>query len=163
MREKERRDNVTILFPHLCGHFYEPAETLRAAGRQPTHPGLNFNFTVLELNAMLQELFKYDPQHPEVAVPLSAFGAMAEVVEEVNGVGGAGGDGGGAMLSFGFGKTRERRRFPRLKQQPANGRTTPVSPAQNQELSLLKATGQEIGRKAQQDKEEASKESKKRT
>src|SRR4051812_18477965 len=29
-------------------------------------PGLNFNFTVLELNAMLQELFKYDPQHPEV-------------------------------------------------------------------------------------------------
>src|SRR3954463_1428263 len=29
-------------------------------------PGLNFNFTVLELTAMLQELFKYDPQHPEV-------------------------------------------------------------------------------------------------
>ena len=29
-------------------------------------PGLNFNFTVLELNAMLQELFKYDPQHPKV-------------------------------------------------------------------------------------------------
>src|SRR3954467_13026289 len=29
-------------------------------------PGLNFNFTVLELNAMLQELFKHDPQHPEV-------------------------------------------------------------------------------------------------
>ena len=29
-------------------------------------PGLNFNFIVLELNAMLQELFKYDPQHPEV-------------------------------------------------------------------------------------------------
>ena len=29
-------------------------------------PGLNFNLTVLELNAMLQELFKYDPQHPEV-------------------------------------------------------------------------------------------------
>ena len=28
--------------------------------------GLNFNFTVLELNAMLQELFKYDTQHPEV-------------------------------------------------------------------------------------------------
>ena len=28
--------------------------------------GLNFNFTVLELNAMLQELFKYDPQHPKV-------------------------------------------------------------------------------------------------
>src|SRR3954466_8985863 len=27
---------------------------------------LNFNFTVLELNAMLQELFKHDPQHPEV-------------------------------------------------------------------------------------------------
>ena len=37
--------------------------------------------------------------------------------------------GGGALLSFRFGKTRERRRFPRLKQQPVNGRTTPVSPA----------------------------------
>ena len=29
-------------------------------------PGLNYNFTVLELNAMLQELFKYVPEHPEV-------------------------------------------------------------------------------------------------
>ena len=29
-------------------------------------PGLNFNFTVLELDAMLLELFKHDPQHPEV-------------------------------------------------------------------------------------------------
>ena len=28
-------------------------------------PGLNFNFTVLELDAMLLELFKHDPQHPE--------------------------------------------------------------------------------------------------
>ena len=28
-------------------------------------PGLNFNFTVLELDAMLLELFKRDPQHPE--------------------------------------------------------------------------------------------------
>ena len=28
-------------------------------------PGLNYNFTVLELNGMLQELFKYDPGHPE--------------------------------------------------------------------------------------------------
>ena len=28
-------------------------------------PGLNFNFTVLELDAMLKELFKHDPQHPE--------------------------------------------------------------------------------------------------
>ncbi len=37
--------------------------------------------------------------------------------------------GGGALLSFGFGKMRERRRFLRLKQQPANGRTAPVSPA----------------------------------
>ena len=37
--------------------------------------------------------------------------------------------GGGALLSFGFGKTRERRRFLRLEQQRANGRTTPVSPA----------------------------------
>ena len=27
-------------------------------------PGLNFNFTVLELDAMLLELFKRDPQHP---------------------------------------------------------------------------------------------------
>ena len=36
--------------------------------------------------------------------PLSAFGAMAEVVGEIDGVGGAGGDGGGALLSFGFGK-----------------------------------------------------------
>ena len=47
--------------------------------------------------------------------PFSAFGAMAEVVEEADGVGGAGGDGGGALLSFGFGKTRERRRFLRLE------------------------------------------------
>ena len=61
--------------------------------------------------------------------PLSAFRAMAEVVEEADSVGGAGGDGGGALLSFGFGKTRERRRFPRLKQQLANGRTAPVSSA----------------------------------
>ena len=28
-------------------------------------PGHNFNFTVLELDAMLKELFKHDPQHPE--------------------------------------------------------------------------------------------------
>ena len=28
-------------------------------------PGLNFNFTVLELDAMLRELFTYDPDHPE--------------------------------------------------------------------------------------------------
>ena len=27
-------------------------------------PGLNFNFTVLELDAMLLELFKHDPEHP---------------------------------------------------------------------------------------------------
>ena len=27
-------------------------------------PGLNFNFAVLELDAMLLELFKRDPQHP---------------------------------------------------------------------------------------------------
>ena len=27
-------------------------------------PGLNFNFTVLELDAMILELFKRDPQHP---------------------------------------------------------------------------------------------------
>ena len=27
-------------------------------------PGLNFNFTVLELDAMLLELFKRNPQHP---------------------------------------------------------------------------------------------------
>ena len=36
--------------------------------------------------------------------PLSAFGAMAEVVGEIDGVGGAGGNGGGALLSFSFGK-----------------------------------------------------------
>src|SRR3954465_6583077 len=29
-------------------------------------PGLKFNLTILELDAMLHELFKYDPQHPEV-------------------------------------------------------------------------------------------------
>ena len=28
-------------------------------------PGLNFNFTILELDAMILELFKHDPQHPE--------------------------------------------------------------------------------------------------
>ena len=28
-------------------------------------PGLNYNFTILELNAMLQALFKYDSAHPE--------------------------------------------------------------------------------------------------
>ena len=27
--------------------------------------GLNFNFTVLELDGMLKELFKHDPNHPE--------------------------------------------------------------------------------------------------
>ena len=37
-----------------------------AADIMRLRPGLNFNFTVLELNAMLQELFKYDPDHPEV-------------------------------------------------------------------------------------------------
>ena len=28
-------------------------------------PGLNFNFTVLELDGMLKELFKHDAHHPE--------------------------------------------------------------------------------------------------
>ena len=48
-------------------------------------PGLNFNFTVLELNAMLQELFKYDPQHPEVfrlpqgVVPLCNNSALSRI------------------------------------------------------------------------------------
>ena len=28
-------------------------------------PGLNFNFTALELKGMVRELFKYDPAHPE--------------------------------------------------------------------------------------------------
>ena len=28
-------------------------------------PGLNFNFTVLELDGTLKELFKHDPNHPE--------------------------------------------------------------------------------------------------
>ena len=48
-------------------------------------PGLNFNFTVLELNAMLQELFKYDPGHPEVfrlprgVVPLCNNSALSRI------------------------------------------------------------------------------------
>src|SRR4051812_13510238 len=41
-------------------------EFKNAADIMRLRPGLNFNFTILELNAMLQELFKYDPQHPEV-------------------------------------------------------------------------------------------------
>src|SRR3954466_9119656 len=41
-------------------------EFKNAADIMRLRPGLNFNFTVLELNAMLQELFKYDPEHPEV-------------------------------------------------------------------------------------------------
>src|SRR4051812_49714419 len=41
-------------------------EFQNAADIMRLRPGLNFNFTVLELTAMLQELFKYDPQHPEV-------------------------------------------------------------------------------------------------
>ena len=41
-------------------------EFKNAADIMRLRPGLNFNFTVLELNAMLQELFKYDPQHPKV-------------------------------------------------------------------------------------------------
>ena len=28
-------------------------------------PGLNFNFTVIELDGILKEIFKHDPQHPE--------------------------------------------------------------------------------------------------
>ena len=28
-------------------------------------PGLNFNFTTLELKGMVRELFKHDPAHPE--------------------------------------------------------------------------------------------------
>src|SRR4051812_377180 len=41
-------------------------EFQNAADIMRLRPGLNFNFTVLVLNSMLQELFKYDPQHPEV-------------------------------------------------------------------------------------------------
>ena len=47
--------------------------------------GLNYNFTVLELNAMLQELFKYDPDHPEVfrlpkrVVPLCNNPALSRI------------------------------------------------------------------------------------
>jgi len=36
-----------------------------AADIMRLHPGLNYNFTVLELNAMLQAQFKYDSAHPE--------------------------------------------------------------------------------------------------
>ena len=28
-------------------------------------PGLNYNFTVLELKGMVRELFKHDPAYPE--------------------------------------------------------------------------------------------------
>ena len=36
-----------------------PADIMRL------RPGLNFNFTTLELRGMVRELFKYDPAHPE--------------------------------------------------------------------------------------------------
>ncbi|XBH82554.1 hypothetical protein VPH35_071183 [Triticum aestivum] len=41
-------------------------EFKNAADIMRLRPGLNFNLTVLELNAMLQELFKCDPDHPEL-------------------------------------------------------------------------------------------------
>ena len=41
-------------------------EFQNAADIMRLRPGLNFNFTVLELDVMLLELFKLDPQHPEV-------------------------------------------------------------------------------------------------
>jgi hypothetical protein len=40
-------------------------EFKNAADIMRLRPGLNFNFTILELEAMLQELFKWDPEHPE--------------------------------------------------------------------------------------------------
>ena len=40
-------------------------EFQNAADIMRLRPGLNFNFTILELDAMLLELFKRDPQHPE--------------------------------------------------------------------------------------------------
>src|SRR4051812_38446979 len=48
--------------------------------------GLNSNFTVLELNAMLQELFKHDPEHPEVfrlpqgVVPLCNNSSLSRIL-----------------------------------------------------------------------------------
>ena len=63
-------------------------EFKNAADIMRLRPGLNFNFTVLELNAMLQELFKYDPQHPEVfrlpggVVPLCNNSAFSSDEEE---------------------------------------------------------------------------------
>ncbi|MCH1932967.1 hypothetical protein L9G16_22760, partial [Shewanella sp. A25] len=39
-------------------------EFQNAADMMRLRPGLNFNFTVLELDAMLLELFKHDPEHP---------------------------------------------------------------------------------------------------
>ena len=41
-------------------------EFQNAADIMRLRPGLNFNFTVLELDAMLLELFKHNPQHLEV-------------------------------------------------------------------------------------------------
>ena len=39
--------------------FGGPADIMRL------RPGLNFNFTVIELDGILKEIFKHDPQHPE--------------------------------------------------------------------------------------------------
>src|SRR4051812_25112448 len=49
-------------------------------------PGLNFDFTILELNAMLQELFKHDPEHPKVfrlpqgVVPLCNNSSLSRIL-----------------------------------------------------------------------------------
>src|SRR4051812_6988006 len=40
-------------------------EFRNAADIMRLRPGLNYNFTVLEHDAMLKELFKHDPDHPE--------------------------------------------------------------------------------------------------
>src|SRR3954454_23657044 len=43
----------------LAWEFHNAADIMRL------RPGLNFQFTVLELDGMLRELFKHDPEHPE--------------------------------------------------------------------------------------------------
>jgi hypothetical protein len=57
-----------------------------AADIMRLRPGLNYNFTVLELEAMLQELFKWDPEHPEwfrlpqTIVPLCNNSSLSRII-----------------------------------------------------------------------------------
>jgi hypothetical protein len=61
-------------------------EFKNAADIMRLRPGLNFNFTVLELEAMLQELFKLDPEHPELfrlpreIVPLCNNSSLSRII-----------------------------------------------------------------------------------